>query len=101
MNSARQTLSELLVFTNRDQEWVVAHDAEDALGVWAEAMGECPYDYSEDRWSQVPGDRQISMWCDLRGDIAVLNYDVGQLVTKSAYEWIVSNGRGYLGGVNE
>lgn len=91
-------MSELRVFTN-DTDTVVAADLADAqrvveahYGVTFEQEG-----WSLDEWCEVPGDKLIT----IRDDDRVIWRPVGDTgsdgrETKTAAEWAMSNGRGFL-----
>jgi hypothetical protein len=78
----------LRVFTN-DVDTVVARDLHDAQRV-VEAYYGATFEqegWSLDEWGEVPGDKPITIRNDRGWD---------DKATKTASEWSISNGRGFL-----
>lgn len=82
-------MSELRVFTN-GTDTVVAADLADAQrvveahhGVTFEQEG-----WSLDEWEEVPSDQLITIWDE--------GYDALLYTSKTAADWVASDGRGFL-----
>jgi hypothetical protein len=80
---------ELHCFDN-DYDTVVAYSKEDAQIVYHEYIGSSKMDECEiDDWDQISDDAVLKI--DVEG-----NYNLEDVVSKTAREWILENGRGFL-----
>jgi hypothetical protein len=110
-------MSTLHLFTASQEEWVVAHDPEDARDVYCEVVGSKPHEGDPERadpgvheahWAQVPDDRSMTLRLecdhphkpgapciepDCRGGVTVRRAD--------ALDWAIESGRGYFGSARD
>lgn len=84
----------LHVFTD-DADTVIATDIIDASIVWSEQMGGEPEDH-EVEWDQIPPDQEITIWCDSDGEPGDPGECGTEQLTKTAAQWAIDRGRGFL-----
>jgi len=93
-------MTPLHVFEFSDCDLVVAADVADAWTALFEQTGECRdnYDETDDAlWRQWPDEEELGMWCDEDGDIAQIDQDGADVVTRTAGEWAKRLGVGWFG----
>ena len=71
------------------EEWVIAHDEEDATAVYL-ATGYAPIDDGM-HWEKLADDKILKMYEDEMG---------GPFVAKTCAEWVAEKGRSYWGSAN-
>ena len=94
------TCRPLYLFENSNPDWVVAHDADDALDVWCKHVGETRDGYDPEDWEQRPDDHTAKYWIDPDTGGISDDGDGNTLVELSALEVVGRWGRGFIASVD-